>query len=113
MRAPPWIAVCLNQRLTEKPSCEAGHVTAPIRDMHPLALLLRKATSHVLCPTRRIKVHASDRLTRFALPGSLSHSANVLHHVEQVVPKINYCAADSLSGSFTASKASNSTAQGS
>src|SRR5580704_13504622 len=25
MRAPPWIAVCPNQRLTEKPSCEAEH----------------------------------------------------------------------------------------
>jgi uncharacterized protein YbjT (DUF2867 family) len=29
MRAPPWIAVCPIQRLTEKPSCEAGHLTAP------------------------------------------------------------------------------------
>ena len=26
MRAPPWIAIYLNQPLTEKPSCEAGHV---------------------------------------------------------------------------------------
>jgi len=29
MRAPPWIAVCPNQRLTEKPSCEAEHMAAP------------------------------------------------------------------------------------
>ena len=29
MRAPPWIAIYLNQPLTEKPSCEAGHMTAP------------------------------------------------------------------------------------
>ena len=29
VRAPPWIAVCPNQYLTEKPSCEAGHKTAP------------------------------------------------------------------------------------
>src|SRR5438874_5782818 len=28
MRAPPWIAIYLNQPLTEKPSCEAGHMTA-------------------------------------------------------------------------------------
>src|SRR5262249_9007684 len=27
MRAPPWIAIYLNQPLTEKPSCEAGHMT--------------------------------------------------------------------------------------
>ena len=31
MRAPPWIAVCPNQRLTEKPSCEAEYMTAPGR----------------------------------------------------------------------------------
>ena len=31
MRAPPWIAVCPNQRLTEKPSCEAEYMTAPER----------------------------------------------------------------------------------
>src|SRR5271167_2841054 len=29
MRAPPWITVCPHQLLTETPSCEAGHVTAP------------------------------------------------------------------------------------
>jgi len=29
MRAPPWIAVSPIQHLTEKPSCEAGHKTAP------------------------------------------------------------------------------------
>jgi hypothetical protein len=28
MRVPPWIAIYLNQLLTEKPSCEAGHMTA-------------------------------------------------------------------------------------
>ena len=28
MRSPPWIAIDLNQPLTEKPSCEAGHMTA-------------------------------------------------------------------------------------
>src|SRR5215813_3644627 len=28
MRAPPWIAIYPNQPLTEKPSCEAGHMTA-------------------------------------------------------------------------------------
>src|SRR5204863_5734748 len=26
MRAPPWIAIYLNQPLTEKPSCEVEHV---------------------------------------------------------------------------------------
>src|SRR5262249_23906097 len=26
--SPPWIAIYLNQPLTEKPSCEAGHMTA-------------------------------------------------------------------------------------
>jgi len=29
MRAPPWIAIYLNQPLTEKPSCEAEHMAAP------------------------------------------------------------------------------------
>ena len=29
MRAPPWIAIYLNQPLTEKPSCEAEHTAAP------------------------------------------------------------------------------------
>jgi hypothetical protein len=29
MRAPPWIAVCPIQRLTEKPSCVAEHMAAP------------------------------------------------------------------------------------
>src|SRR5262245_63285967 len=27
--SPPWIAIYLNHPLTEKPSCEAGHMTAP------------------------------------------------------------------------------------
>jgi hypothetical protein len=31
MRAPPWIAIYLNQPLTEKPSCEAEYMTAPER----------------------------------------------------------------------------------
>src|SRR5262249_43725439 len=31
MRAPPWIAIYLNQPLTEKPSCEAEHMAAPER----------------------------------------------------------------------------------
>ena len=29
MRAPPWITDCPHQLLTEMPSCEAGHMTAP------------------------------------------------------------------------------------
>src|SRR5215475_8957392 len=29
IRAPPWIAIYLNQPLTEKPSCEAEHMAAP------------------------------------------------------------------------------------
>jgi hypothetical protein len=30
MRAP-WIAIYLNQPLTEKPSCEAEHIAAPTK----------------------------------------------------------------------------------
>jgi hypothetical protein len=37
MRAPPWIAIYLNQPLTEKPSCEAGHMTAPDQESYLVA----------------------------------------------------------------------------
>src|SRR6202042_2747587 len=58
MRAPPWIAVCPNQRLTEKPSCEAEYMTAPERFADSQIPLAPRAPS-IHDPCRKWSVHRS------------------------------------------------------
>src|SRR5262249_21668837 len=70
MRAPPWIAIYLNQPLTEKPSCEAGHMTASdfcaaryISSCQAGAIHTLDAASSSRCSAaRRLHGHLSRRI---------------------------------------------------
>src|SRR5262245_10132605 len=72
MRAPPWIAIYLNQPLTEKPSCEAGHMTAPDQCCKNVRKFLpRRRRPHM--PRRRARATVPPWL-----PGNSSRVSSLL-----------------------------------
>src|SRR5580704_142949 len=83
MRAPPWIAVSPIQHLTEEPSCEAEHKTAPDQNAKNIesTLAMREPSTQDI----HYRARQRSRFTRFGPSSRVSQRrepAPLLYAVE-------------------------------